>query len=96
MGRITTAVDGNTVRVRLVGEFDLALARDLQVLNEDLARVCLPVIVDAADLAFGDATLVGFLAVAAARDPVRVEAASRLLRDLLQLTGLSEYLDIAP
>jgi anti-anti-sigma factor len=96
IGRIATTLGENTVIVRLAGEIDLALDQELRELNEDLARMRLPVVVDAADLAFCDATLVGFLAVAAARNPVRVESANRVVRDLFQLTGLDALVDVTP
>ena len=82
--------------MRLIGEIDLTQRRVLATLNDDLARVGLPVVVDAHDLLFADATLVDFLALAATRNPVRLEGASRLLRQLLLLLGLHDDIDIAP
>jgi anti-anti-sigma factor len=96
VGRIVTRMGEDRVIVRLLGDIDLSLRGELDLLAQQLTRSETPVLVDAADLRFADCTVVGFLAAIAARAPVTVRQPTRLVRELLHLSGLADRLDIRP
>ena len=84
-GEVTVRVVAGQLTVGLIGEIDLALGPRLTALARTLRRVNGPLMVDLADVTFGDATLARFLADALARGTTTVRAPSRIMREFMLL-----------
>lgn len=87
-------VDGVTV-IKLAGEVDEALARDLNEAAKDAVALGLPVRVDVSQVTFMDSIGVGLLAqlVAAGVRPHLVGASRRTI-ELVKVSGLAPLLDL--
>ena len=106
---LTTAPDGDVcvffsrdeTVVRLAGQVDLALAEGLDFAAGQAIEQGSPVRVDLSALTFLDSTALGMIArlVTAERErgrPLRVDGATRVVRDLFDVAGLSPVLDLRP
>jgi anti-anti-sigma regulatory factor len=87
-GAVTTFVNAGELVVRFSGEVDLCLQPELAALTKRVLRHDGPVMVDAAEVTFCDATLARFLSDTIGQASVSVRAPSRLVREFLVLYGL--------
>jgi hypothetical protein len=88
-GDVTSRSNGAELVVRMSGEIDLRFQAQLTALTKRIRTFAGCVVVDLADLTFGDGTVAAFVAETLSRGAATVHAPTRLGRELLSLYGLS-------
>jgi hypothetical protein len=89
-GDVAVRVVAGQLTVSLIGEIDLAQRPRLTALARTLRRVNEPVVVDLADVTFGDATLARFLADVLDRGTTTVRAPTRIMCEFLALYDVQD------
>jgi hypothetical protein len=87
-GNIVTIFRQGYTVVWLIGEIDLAVDADLSRLAVECPRSGGHVVVDTAHVTFCDGTLSRFVSQVVASTPVTVRRPTRLVLDVLKVTGL--------
>lgn len=96
---VSITFEAGSARITLTGEIDLAVQECLEFVAEEALLRDLPVRLDVSRVTFMDSTGLGLIIRLAARErssgrTLRIEGADRRVRDLLDVAGLTQVLDL--
>jgi anti-sigma B factor antagonist len=97
LAALATTVDGQGVRVlRITGELDISSVPGVEAdLTTAIEHDPGPVVFDLSDLAFMDSSGIAMLLRAAAKTgPLTIQGASRTIRHVIEVTGLTDVLRV--
>jgi anti-sigma B factor antagonist len=99
LGHVRVSLEDDVSVIVLVGEIDLSSAESLEDARRDVLDRGLPVRLDASRLTFIDSTGLGVVTriaeSATTGGRVTMMGASRLVRETVELLGLSQVIDLA-